>query len=109
MMSEYTPSLDEARDRYADARAGIGEWTRFDDSVRRAVEDAYAEFDRMIAKVRAEALREASDAFEGGAINVKVFGDGPEVVYWRTANETRGNIVSSLRARADRIERGESS
>lgn len=55
-MSEYTPSVDKVRDLYADARAGVGEWTRFDDSVKRAVEDAYAEFDRMIAKVRAETV-----------------------------------------------------
>lgn len=55
-MSEFTPSVDKVRDLYADARAGVGEWTRFDDSVKRAVEAAYAEFDRMIAKVRAEAL-----------------------------------------------------
>ncbi|WP_334153003.1 hypothetical protein [Microbacterium sp.] len=57
------------------------------------------EFDRMIAQVRAEALREAADAFEGGAINVEVFRGGLEIVYWRAANKTRRSIVSSLRAR----------
>ncbi len=53
----------------------------------------------MIAQVRAEALREAADAFEGGAINVEVFRGGLEIVYWRAANKTRRSIVSSLRAR----------
>lgn len=64
-MNDYTPSVDEVRDRYADARVGIGEWTRFDESVRRAVEDAQAEFDRMIAQVRAEALRNFADSIPG--------------------------------------------
>lgn len=67
-MSEYTPTPDEVRDRYADARAGIGEWTRFDESVRRAVEEAYEEFDRMIAAIEREAaaraLIEAAESFE---------------------------------------------
>lgn len=61
-MSEYIPTLDEVRDKYADSRVGIGEWTRFDESVKQAVESAYAEFDRMIAEVEraaaARALRE---------------------------------------------------
>lgn len=62
-MNEYTPTTDKVRDRYADARVGIGEWTRFDESVKRAVEDAYAEFDRMIAEVeRAAAARARGEA-----------------------------------------------
>ena len=69
-MTKYTPTVDEVRDRYADGRTGIGEWTRFDESVKRAVESAYAEFDRMIAEVeraaaakaRGEALIEAVQA-----------------------------------------------
>ena len=69
-MTKYTPTVDEVRDRYADGRTGIGEWTRFDESVKRAVESAYAEFDRMIAeaeraaaaKARGEALIEAVQA-----------------------------------------------
>lgn len=95
-MSEYTPSLDEARDRYADARAGVGEWTRFDDSVLRAVEDAYAEFDRWLAdhdaKVRAEALREAAEGMRPG-------------VRGSTCNEAchRADQIA-LEMRADRIE-----
>lgn len=67
-MSDYTPSVDEVRDRYADARVGIGEWTRFDESVRRAVEDAQAEFDRMIEAVRAEERErcaQIADEFSG--------------------------------------------
>lgn len=76
---------------------------------RRLADAVLAVLDDHDAKVRAEALREAADAFEGGAINVEVFRGGLEVVYWRAANKTRRSIVSSLRARADRIERGEPS
>ena len=100
-MSKYTPSLDEARDRYADARVGVGEWTRFDEAVRRAVEDAYAEFDRWIAahdaKVRAEALREAArgmrPGIRGGTCN-KACHEADKI---------------TLEVRADRIERKASS
>ena len=62
-MTKYTPTVDEVRDRYADGRTGIGEWTRFDESVKRAVESAYAEFDRMIAEAeRAAAARARGEA-----------------------------------------------
>ena len=63
-MNEYTPTVDRVRDVFADGRAGIGEWTRFDESVKRAVEEAYAEFDRMIAEVKAQALEEAAEVVE---------------------------------------------
>lgn len=59
MSDNYTPTVEDVRDRYADARAGVSEWTRSDDSVR-AVEEAYEEFDRMIASVRADALEAAT-------------------------------------------------
>ena len=69
-MTKYTPTVDEVRDRYADGRTGIGEWTRFDESVKRAVEEAYAEFDRMIAEVEREAaaraLEEAASWMQDG-------------------------------------------
>ena len=94
-MSEYTPSVDNVRDRYAGARAGIGEWTRFDDSVRRAVEDAYAEFDSMIARVRAEALREAAAGL-------------PEAAGTNCGALCHVADQISLRARANRIEQGKS-
>lgn len=61
MSEQYTPTTEEVRDRYADARAGIGEWTRFDDSVARAVEEAYAEFDRWLAERDAEVAAKAWD------------------------------------------------
>lgn len=102
-MSEYTPSLDEARDRYADARAGVGEWTRFDDSVLRAVEDAYAEFDRWLAdhdaKVRAEALREAADAIKPPEVE-------PESPYsydpWEDESIDQDNTYEVVRAAVSR-------
>lgn len=55
-MSDFTPSTDDVRDRYADARVGIGEWARVDESVKRSVEEAYGAFDRWIAGVRADAV-----------------------------------------------------
>ena len=58
-MTEYIPTLDEVRDKYADARVGIGEWTRFDESVKQAVESAYAEFDRWLASVERAAAEKA--------------------------------------------------
>jgi len=65
-MTEYTPTTDDVRTRYTDDRAGIGAWTRCDESVERAVESANAEFDRWyaaeIARAKAEALREAAEA-----------------------------------------------
>ncbi|MBK0420463.1 hypothetical protein JD276_15675 [Leucobacter sp. CSA1] len=61
LSDSFTPTPDEVRDRYADARAGIGEWTRFDESVKRAVEEAYEEFDRMIAAIEREAAARALD------------------------------------------------
>ena len=78
-MTEYIPTLDEVRDKYADARVGIGEWTRFDESVKQAVESAYAEFDRMIAEVEraaaARALEEFADqmttGFNAGTLNAE--------------------------------------
>lgn len=73
-MSEYTPTADEVRDSYADGRVGIGEWTRFDDSVKRAVEEAYAEFDRMIAQVERAAAEKAWG--EGHAAGRDYQGDG---------------------------------
>lgn len=110
-MREYIPTLDEVRDKYADARVGIGEWTRFDESVKQAVESAYAEFDRMIAEVRRqaaeEALLKAADAFEGGEINIEIFGDSVEARLWRMSNQTRSSLVKSLRARAAAYRREE--
>ena len=99
-MSDYTPTVDEVRDRYADGRTGIGEWTRFDESVKRAVEEAYAEFDRMIAEVEraaaAKALEEFADQMTTG------FNAG-------TLNAERRAIKREARARAEayRQERGE--
>lgn len=105
-MSDYVPTIDEVRDRYADARVGIGEWTRFDESVNLAVEEAYAEFDRMIAEVERAA---AERALEGAAEDVEgiknaardgmnKFGPYP----WHAAE----GVADWLRARAAEIREG---
>ena len=59
-------------------------------------------------RVKAEAVREAADAFEGGTINVEIFEDSAEARRWEASNAARERIVASMRARADRIEKGES-
>lgn len=81
-MSDYTPSLDQVRGRYCDGTlVQTGHVT-----------DGH-EFDRMIAKVRAEAkqeaLREAADKFQigdwfnviQGNARVKI-GNGQRVTDW---------------------------
>lgn len=89
-MTDYTPSLDQIRGRYCD-----GTYTQTGQ-----LTDG-AEFDRAIAKVRAEAkaeaLREAADKFQigdwfnviQGNARVKI-GNGQRVTDW-------------LRARADKL------
>lgn len=90
-MSDYTPSLDSLRGDYARAN-------RHTNTIAASAE----EFDRAIAKVRAEAkqeaLREAADKFQTGDwfnviqgnAHVKI-GNGQRVTDW-------------LRARADKLD-----
>lgn len=108
MSDSFTPTLDEVRDRYADARAGIGEWTRFDEPVRRAVEEAYEEFDRMIAAIEREAaaraLEEAADAIdsrrnEPGLVHLDVRYAG----YYTGIRSGMESDSKALRARAAEI------
>ena len=110
-MTKYTPTVDEVRDRYADGRTGIGEWTRFDESVKRAVEEAYAEFDRMIASVEREA---AEKALTEAANELALLGDGGKrglAGHSKSSASaiTHRHAVAVVRARAEayRQERGE--
>ena len=106
MSNEFTPTTEDARDRYADARVGVGEWTRFDESVKRAVDEAYAEFNRWLAKVKAEAqveaLREVAKDRErldaAARTGMNEYG-GPFA-----GNAAKG-VRDYLHARADRIAR----
>ena len=90
--TSYTPSLDEAREHFAHVRG----W-RIDPEARRRHEDREAMFDRLIAQVRAETLREAAKGVhpfapdQGG----------------RDHKVTRGDVYDWLLERADRIEQGE--
>ena len=111
-MTEYIPTLDEVRDKYADARVGIGEWTRFDESVKQAVESAYAEFDRMIASVEraaaARALEEAADDIESrrnepGLVHLDVRYAG----YYTGIRSGMESDSKALRVRAAEIRGGE--
>lgn len=54
-----------------------------------------------------EALLKAADAFEGGEINIEIFGDSVEARLWRMSNQTRSSLVKSLRARAAAYRREE--
>lgn len=47
-MSDYTPTTEEVREEYADCTAGMY--------------DAYAEFDRWLAEVKAEAFAQGRDS-----------------------------------------------
>ena len=111
-MTKYTPTVEEVRDRYADGRTGIGEWTRFDESVKRAVEEAYAEFDRMIAEVERAAAAKALDEFEnelvtrerpeaGAHINMTPYREG------KIDGVNRAAIAAARRAEAYREEKNE--
>lgn len=54
-----------------------------------------------------EALLKAADAFEGGEINIEIFGDSVEASLWRMSNQKRASLVKSLRARAAAYRREE--
>lgn len=103
-MSEYTPTVDEVREVFADGRTGIGEWTRFDDSVKRAVEEAHAEYDRMISGVeRAAAARALAWAAEHLSDGLR-YEDILEINSWEAVTVCAG----ILRARAAEIREGKS-
>ena len=111
-MREYIPTLDEVRDKYADARVGIGEWTRFDESVKQAVESAYAEFDRMIAEVEREAAEKALTEFaaELGSREMPESGIHINMTKYREGlidGVNRAVRAASRRAEAYRQESGE--
>ena len=63
MTSEYTPTEDEIRSLYVMGRVSL-------ETTAQVLADSPAEFDRFIARVKAEALRdlaaEVADALKGG-------------------------------------------
>ena len=85
-MSDYTPTTDEVRDRYAWGRSDVG-YVSYD--------EAEAEFDQWLAehdaKVKADALRDAAEAWA----------EDPESVDSETPADTR----NWMRDRADKIEK----
>lgn len=50
-MSDYTPNLNVARSHYAASRLG--------ETYVASLDEGMAEFDRFVARIKAEALREA--------------------------------------------------
>lgn len=98
MADEYTPTTDKVRAAYLTSR------TR---EVPRKVGDVMAEFDRWLAAhdraVKAEALREAADAWQvGGWSNDIPKGDTRPALILGMAQAG----LNWLRTRADLIERG---
>lgn len=61
-----------------------------------------AEVERVAAE---KALTGAADVFEGAEINLDVFNDPVERVRWSYSNETRRNLVLTLRDRAEAYRR----
>lgn len=103
-VSEYTPSVDKARIAYA------GGWAP-ESIVGR---NAYAEFDRMIAQVRAEALREAADDLDSNFQDLpgwdRAYRIGIRTRDWEHGALTiTGDVIRKLRDRATRVELGEQS
>lgn len=71
MMSDYTPSVDNLRAEYA-SMASLLEHL---DGGTGPTKHRLAEFDRVIAKVKAEALREAADALDNYNLNTPIADD----------------------------------
>ena len=96
-MSEFTPTLSHFRAVYGEMCA---DWCR---------DGSLAEFDRVIAKVKADALREAVEEFEGhvgaGEFDEQTRRNG---THWTHAVESwdhQGPFMYWLLNRADQIER----
>lgn len=97
-MGDFTPTLDEVRAIYA-----LGTPAH-----HVSIGGSYAEFDRAIAQIRAdakvEALREAADAFDYGAWDFTR--DGMDDDELGANADCVGVPVNWLRTRADNLEAG---
>lgn len=96
-MSEqpYTPTTDECRDAYATMQQTLDGMSVLAGKDRpiRPVGSPHAEFDRWLARVKADALREAAATDDPDHYTEVALGGGDYVRDW-------------LNARADRIESG---
>jgi len=116
LLARVRPSREDvARALCAHDDAAV-EWRpRWDDpEIDEAVRDAYRQAADVVlalwpgrteAAVKAVALREAADAFEGAEIRVEVFGDSAAARWLQRTNDMRRHFVASLRDRADQIEK----
>lgn len=86
-MSDYTPSLEEAREQY---------WAASGDPRRDS--GAWGEFDRMIETVRAEAVRSARD-------ELGVYVGDEDSDWWDGYRNGQRRQNTALGEYADRIER----
>ena len=100
-MSNYTPNEEQVREQYTREQPP---------QIGTAAEKA-AEFERFIAKVKADALREAVEYFENligiGEFREETRRDGRHWVDPDRAWGEQGPFMDWLRNHADRIERGE--
>lgn len=94
-MNDYIPSYDVARNNYA---TGRDVWTEGDTPSL----EAFDEFDRFIAQVKADALREAAKWVDDLAVH-----DGLMYKEFDDGEIEEKCIPDALRDRADKIERGE--
>lgn len=97
-MSDYTPNLNVARSHYAASRLG--------ETYVASLDEGMAEFDRFVARIKAEALREAAEVLRGSGQPdemVMVVGEEEDEASWVDLT-----IDEWLRSRADQIEKEES-
>ena len=93
-MSEYTPTVEEARLVWQEwnGYGGLIDRTGPEPTTRADMRD---EFDRMIAEVKAQALEEAAEGVVSRVIGI-----------FDNAESTQERIARSLRARAAEIREG---
>lgn len=96
MSNTYTPDEEQVREQY----------TREQPPQIGTVAEKHAEFDRFIAKVKADALREARDAMMP-PYNCELNPDGTEDPEGARHVAVMVEVHDRLSIRADQIERGE--
>lgn len=87
-MSAFIPDTTRVREAYVASETDKAKYVNADEDAP-LPQEADAEFDRFIAKVKADALREVADDLYGGTPNIPC---------------TQGSVNRSIRVHADRIE-----
>lgn len=103
---QYTPTANDIREVWG----GFSEYGGLvirPSGTATFLDDRYAEFDRWLETVRAEAkaeaLNEAAHALDSATINIEMLnGDSDLKQAWAFRNGERKSIIQSLRAHANR-------